>query len=95
MTTTPLPWHGVDLNRPSRYANVRRIAGQLLADGRWHPWREVIDDVAGRCPDLRRATINSMLYSMIVAGDRWLLRPVNLHSPSRRSDAANWPAGLH
>jgi hypothetical protein len=81
--TTPVPWMGFDLNHPSRLAAAVRLIGELLRDGGWHPWRQVVDDTAARFPDLKHKTINTLIRNMVRTGT---VERKGKYNPRFRSD---------
>lgn len=61
----PVPWIGFDVNHPSRLGAAVRLIGELLSHGAWHPWRALVDEAAAAFPDLKRKTIDQLVYGMV------------------------------
>lgn len=59
-----MPW---DPMKGERLAPAWNAVRKLLADGRWHPWPEVVSAMLASS-DLQRHTCNNLLYAGIKNG---------------------------
>jgi hypothetical protein len=67
MTAALIPWPGFDLAHPSRVGAACRHINQVLADGDWHRWTDIVTPVAAD-HRLQRATVNNLLRGMVKVG---------------------------
>jgi hypothetical protein len=66
-TPTPLPWIGFDPHHPSRLAAACRHIGQLLSDGSWHAWYDIVTPIA-TAYELKTNSVNNLLFGMVSTG---------------------------
>jgi hypothetical protein len=67
MSATLIPWPGFDVDHPSRVAAACRRIGELLADGDWHRWSDIVTPVAAD-HDLQPTTVKNLLRGMVKLG---------------------------
>jgi hypothetical protein len=70
MTTTAptlIPWEGFNPDYPGHVAPACRQITQLLSDGCWHPWADIVVTVA-EAHGLAPKTVSGLLRGMVRLG---------------------------
>lgn len=78
--TPPLPWIGFDYSHPSGVGACCRHIAELLSDGEWRHWAELVDEVQRNHHQLKRSTINNLIRGMVRTGGLELTGTYNRRS---------------
>ena len=65
--TPPIPWPGFDIDHDSCVARAVRRIGEILADGQWHRWTDIVAPVCAEF-GLKPKTVDLLLYKMAQTG---------------------------
>lgn len=67
MTPQPPPWPGYDYDPRTRTFAACQQIGEILADGDWHAWADIVAPVAAS-HDLQNQSVSTLLYNMVKPG---------------------------